>query len=316
MIRYQFCSALSGDDAAQLAGLLVRAAAYDAEPEYNAIDPDDVERDMGVGGGVRDLVIWLTDRSAAGLSDECERVAGLIRLVPTHDGWADGTVVIDPDFRSIGILTLLLEQEGVDPSTSDGWLGSGFAGIRGWARGNHPASGRIGDRNLLPRTQRIWKLVRPSDAGPCESSAGDTGSAVALTAADADVLRALVPSLNATDTDRAHLDAGVSGASERATFGVRGHDGLHGVLDLDLAPIHVDEIGRCASVGYIGTAPALGDVRRAVLADLIVSAGARAAADGLDGLIIYASSVDDDLVAAARQVGCQHDRTDTLYEIR
>lgn len=299
MIRYEWRTQLDVDDAAHLRDLLVRAAAYDAEPEYNGIDPDEVERDMAADAGVRHLVIWLDPgQSTLDGKDEPERVAGIIRFVPSGGGWADATIVIDPELRSIGIVTLLLEREGADAASAGGWLGSGFAGIRSWARGNHPASGRIGDRNLLPRTERVWKLVRPS----AEGAEGDADRVVDLTAADAGELTGFSREFGASDH---HLVA------------VRDGSTAVGVVELDLTPVYVDEFGRCATVVAIETATDLDDEqRRAVLPDLLRGAGARAAAAGLDGLIAYAPSTDDALVAAARRTGFQHDRTDVLYEIR
>ncbi|MBM7367400.1 hypothetical protein [Gordonia hydrophobica] len=318
MIHYEWRSQLDEHDAAQLRDLLVRAAAYDAEPEYNAIDPDEVVRDMAAaarsdGAGVRHLVIWLDPRPVTlGGDDEPERVAGVIRLVPRSDGWADGTIVIDPDLRSIGIVTLLLEREGVDVHAEGGWLGSEFVGIRSWARGNHPASGRIGDRNLLPRTQRVWKLVRPR----AETAAGDDARARELSAADADAVAELLGRTGASDRERERCAAGLTGG-DRRVLGVHGDGALVGLIDLDLTPTHVDEFGRCAGTDYLAVAPECsGDRRREALSDLLIAAAARATAAGLDGLIAYAPSTDDGLVAVSRRTGFQHDRTDVLYEIR
>ena len=40
-------------------------------------------------------------------------------------------------------MTLLLEQVGVDTTAPDGWTGTGAHTVTAWARGNHPAAGRI-----------------------------------------------------------------------------------------------------------------------------------------------------------------------------
>lgn len=99
--------------------------------------------------------------------------------------------------------------------------------------------------------------------------------------------------------------------------GVRGEAGLSGLVEIDLRPVYVEEFGRCASAALLAYSPSLTDAEcRAVLTDLLVGAGARAAQSGLDGLIAYVSSDDDALVAVSRRVGLQHDRTDVLYEIR
>ncbi|MCF8571307.1 N-acetyltransferase [Gordonia sp. HY002] len=312
MIRYEWCSELAGQDAQQLRDLLVRAAAYDAEPEYNVIDPDEVAHDMAADNGVRHLVVWLAARPVSlDGPDEPERVAGVIRLVPSGDGWADGTIVIDPDLRSIGIVTLLLEREGVEGSAPGGWLGSGFAGVRSWARGNHPASGRISDRNLLPRTRLVWKLVRPS----IESSDGDSQRAEELTSADTSAIEGLFADLDVSAGERDRLLAAVGSAGHHV-LGVGDDSGLVGAARLDLAPVFVDEIGRCGNIDCLATASSLDEARRRnVLTALLPAAGARAAAVGLDGVICYAPSSDDVLVSVSRRTGFQHDRTDVQYEI-
>ncbi|MCF8601972.1 N-acetyltransferase [Gordonia sp. HY442] len=311
MIRYEWCTELGATDAEQLRDLLVRAAAYDAEPEYNTLDPDDVERDMASNSGVRHLVVWLAARPVTlDGPDEPERVAGVIRLVPRADGWADGTVVIDPELRSIGIVTLLLEREGVEVSTSEGWLGSGFAGVRSWARGNHPASGRIGDRNLLPCTRRVWKLVRPS----AECIDGDVERADELT--EASEIDGLLTELGVAERERDRLVDAVT-HDEHRVLGVRDGTTLVAVADVDCEPVFVDEVGRCANIGYLATAPSVGEAaRRGALTALLVAAGAHADAAGLDGVVCYAASTDDALVSVSRRTGFQHDRTDVQYEIR
>ncbi|NED68484.1 N-acetyltransferase, partial [Streptomyces sp. SID10244] len=114
MIKYEWRSSLGVDEESELRDVLERAAAYDAEPEYNSIEPDELFAAMRAGD--RDnhhLVIWMLPRpTSIGEPPEPERIAGIIRLAPRADGWADGTVVIDPKLRSIGIITLLLEQAG------------------------------------------------------------------------------------------------------------------------------------------------------------------------------------------------------------
>lgn len=313
MIRYEWRTTLDDIDAHQLRDLLTRAAAYDAEPEYNTIDPDDVVRDMAADGA-RHLIIWMLPRPVTlGGPDEPERLAGIIRLVPRGHGAADGTIVIDPDLRSIGIVTLLMEREGVDADGPDGWLGSGFSSIRAWARGNHPASGRVGDRNLLPRTRRVWKLVRPS----VECEPGDSARVSALTENDAAASTRLLESVGASGVEAERFAGGFAQNVGRHALGVRSGAGLAGLVDLDLTAVFVEDFGKCATVAYVGADPTLDDAAtRKVLSDLLIGAGAHADAAGLDGVIAYAESTDDALVAVSRRTGFQHDRTDVLYEIR
>ena len=102
MIKHEWRSTLSPAESAELADLLQRAAAYDAEPEYSTIDFADVEQAMSEADSpVRHLVIWMLPYATAmGEPDRPERIAGLLRLTFTSEGAAEGVVVIDPDLRS------------------------------------------------------------------------------------------------------------------------------------------------------------------------------------------------------------------------
>jgi hypothetical protein len=127
----------------------------------------------------RHLVIWMLPHAVtASGPDDPARIAGLVRLdfTPDAEGEAEVSAVVDPRFRSIGIITLLLEQVGVDPDTEQGWLGSGAHTLSAWARGNHPAAGRISKRFLIPSNRRVWKLFRPlgPDDMRAETSADGT----------------------------------------------------------------------------------------------------------------------------------------------
>jgi hypothetical protein len=89
----------------------------------------------------------------------------------TSESEAELTVVIDPDARSIGVLTTLLEQLGVGAGGSDGWAGTGARIVTAWSRGNHPAAGRASDRFLIPRVRRTWKLIRAAAADEATTAA-------------------------------------------------------------------------------------------------------------------------------------------------
>ncbi len=166
MIRYEWRNTLSDEESAQLDNLLGRAAAYDAEPEYSTIDFADVARSMSTGDPTaRHLVIWMLPYATAfGQPDLPERIAGLLRMTFTSPSAAEATVVIEPQLRSVGIMTLLLESVGLDSAAPEGWFGSGAHSITAWARGNHPASARLSNRFLIPRTRRVWKLIRCTDS--------------------------------------------------------------------------------------------------------------------------------------------------------
>ncbi|MBB3600561.1 hypothetical protein FHT40_000194 [Mycolicibacterium sp. BK556] len=282
MIKYEWRTELSRPEADGLSGLLTRAAAYDAEPGYNTIDFADVAQSMAIDDSPdRHLLIWMLPHATAmdePNAEEC--IAGLLRLTGGPDGCAEATAVIDPGLRSIGIMTLLLEQVGLATSGPDGWLGTGAHTITSWARGNHPASGRLSDRFLIPRTRRVWQLIRGAES---ESD---------LTAAPV-------------------LEPCGSTASG-ARYALREGSRIMGSVALNRQPVWSEEFGDCAVVDVVDAAPAAppGALRR-----LLDGAVAVAAEAGLFGAVIHVDSGDTRLVNAARLAGFHHDRTDVRYQL-
>lgn len=281
MIKYEWRTELSLSEATELAGLLARAEAYDAEPGYNTIDFTDVERSLADGSSARHLLIWMLPHATA--MDEPpapECIAGLLRLTDGTAGSAEATVVIEPRLRSIGIMTLFLEQVGLDTAGQGGWLGTGLHTITSWARGNHPASGRLSNRFLIPRTRRVWQLIR------------GTESEVDLVA---------VPVLE---------PSGSTGSGRR--FALRESGRLIGSVMMRRQPVLSEEFGECAVVSAIEAAPSAPPEALRRLLDGVVAIAADA---GLSGAIVNVDSDDTRLVNAARLTGFHHDRTDVRYEL-
>jgi mycothiol synthase len=292
MIKYEWRDHLDPDESAELSEMLTRAAAYDAEPEYNTIDFADVQATLGCPD-IRHLLIWRLPRIAtSGLADTSQQIAGIVRLVFTSESEAEATVVIDPEARSIGILTLLLEQLGTDANSVDGWAGTGAQIITAWSRGNHPAAGRISDRFLVARTRRKWKLIR--------ASASDE-SAIAAT---------MLESLDSETL--ADLGYAQRAGADGTVLALRDDDNLVGLASLDLQAVESPEFGACATIACVAyTRPA----ETAAIRRLLTGAAGVAAEAGLDGISIYVDSDDTTLVNACRLAGFQHDRTDVRYQL-
>ena len=89
-----------------------------------------------------------------GEPDQPDRIAGLIRLKCLPDGSANASAVIDPQLRSIGIMTLLVERVGLDTERPGGWLDTGAHTVTAWAQGNHPG-GR-------PAVQPVFDPAHPA----------------------------------------------------------------------------------------------------------------------------------------------------------
>lgn len=170
MIKYEWRTEASDSEQDQIRALLTRAAEYDKEPEFSTIEWEDVAHDLESGGPARILLVSLLAQQVDKQEFVPERIASVLRLTPLSDDVAAAQLVVDPDLRSRGITTLFIETAGFETHSEDGWFGSGFRSIRSWARGNHPASGRLSDRWLIQSTQRSWKIVRPHQAGTSHES--------------------------------------------------------------------------------------------------------------------------------------------------
>jgi len=294
MIKYEWRTSLSPDESAELSDLLGRAAQYDAEPEYNRIDFCDVNRAMSQSdSSVHHLVIWMLPYATAmGEPDQPDRIAGLIRLRCLPDGSAQASAVVDPRLRSIGIMTLLLERVGLDTARPGGWLDTGAHTVATWAQGNHPAAGRLSNRFLIPRTRRVWKLIRSADAIENASAA---------------------PVLETTDDATLADLAWVSAPPESDhTHALREHGRIVGVATLDLCAVASEEFGRCATIVSASAPPAADTPQRRRLLD---GAAAVVREAGMSGVIIHVDTDDSRLVNACRLAGFQHDRTDVRYQI-
>jgi hypothetical protein len=294
MIKYEWRTGLSPDESAELSDLLGRAAEYDAEPEYNRIDFDDVDCAMSQSdSSVRHLLIWMLPHATAmGEPDQPERIAGLIRLQCLSDGTATASAVIDPRLRSIGIMTLLVERLGLDTARPGGWLDTGVHTVTAWAQGNHPAAGRLSNRFLIPRTRRIWKLIRSAQA------VEDAAAAPVLEPLDDAALADLGWAQAPHGTDRA--------------YALREGGRIVGVAALDVRAVVSEEFGRCATITSAVAAPVAGAPQRR---RLLEGAAALAYDAGMTGVIIHVDSDHTEMVHACRLAGFQHDRTDVRYQI-
>ncbi len=294
MIKYEWRTSLSPDESAELSDLLGRATGYDAAPEYNRIDFADVDRAMSQSDSSQlHLLIWMLPHATAiGEPDQPERIAGLLRLRCLPDGSAHASAVVDPQLRSIGIMTLLLERLGLDTARPGGWLDTGAHTVAAWAQGNHPAAGRLSNRFLIPRTRRIWKLICSADA------VEDTTAAPVLEPVDNKALADLgwVPAPLGSDH----------------TYALREAGRIVGVTALDLRAVPSEGFGRCGSIVAAIASPAADAPQRRRLLD---GAAAVVHEAGMTGVIIHVDSDDTGMVNACRLAGFQHDRTDVRYQI-
>lgn len=294
MIKYEWRADLSPSESEELADLLTRAAAYDAEPGYSTIDFAAIAESMAAADlPDRHLVIWMLPHATAMAEPDAPQcIAGILRLTTSRPGTAQATAVIDPELRSIGIMTLLLERIGLDTTGPDGWLETGAHTVTAWARGNHPATGRLSNRFLIPRTRRVWQLIRSTEPEK------------EVTAAPV-----LEPISGAACDD---LNWHTRPTEAGADYALREGGRVAAVGRLDRQPVASEEFGDCAQVGSVDVSPsaAPGALRR-----LLEGLASIAHESGLPGVIVHVDSDDTRLVNAARLAGFQHDRTDVRYQL-
>jgi len=164
--------------------------------------------------------------------------------------------------------------------------------VTAWARGNHPAAGRLSNRFLIPRTRRVWKLIRSTE------SAEEAVAAPVLEPIDDSALQDLGWASQMSGDVRAHA--------------LREAGRVAGVAALSLAAVESEEFGRCATIKRAIAAPNA-DARAG--RRLLDGAAAAAHQAGLSGVIIYVDSDDTGLVNACRLAGFQHDRTDVRFQL-
>ncbi|MFF0816300.1 GNAT family N-acetyltransferase [Rhodococcus sp. NPDC003318] len=183
MISYRWCGELTADDRDEVLGLVRRAADYDAEAGFSAVDPAAVD-----GRSDDEQRVWhLPIRARRDLSarpDVPWVVVAYLHLAVDTDGFGVGQFVVDPDYRSRGIATLLVEELGLDTAGDGGWAGTGARVLRAWAYGSHPASERLTSRFGVPAVRRQWTLVRhlsgpwaaPLDPVPTDAALAEPAS--------------------------------------------------------------------------------------------------------------------------------------------
>ncbi|OZE93184.1 hypothetical protein CH299_27940 [Rhodococcus sp. 14-2686-1-2] len=295
----------------EISDLLHRAAQYDREPEFSTVDFTDVENDLAGDGSGTILLVYLLARTIDVIDEVPESIAAVIRLTPSSGSVAHASIVVDPDLRSRGIVTLFVEMAGLDASTSDGWLGSGFHEIRCWAKGNHPASGRLADRWMIPRAKSMWKIVRPRSSG----SAAALGTVRVITGVEDPFFESTPSWINRSSVRfGGRLLAEYASAPGREALAVFGGDNeVLAVAGVGGEAVWVGEVGRCVTLEQLVFADNLASApRREALARIAayVDLDAREV-----GLVAYVDSDDAAAVGAFRVNGFQHDRTDVQYTV-
>ncbi|CRK54016.1 Acetyltransferase [Rhodococcus sp. RD6.2] len=224
MISYRWCDELAVGDRDEVLALVRRAADFDAEAGFSAVDPRDVDTLSSDAQRVWHLPIKAR-RDLSARDDAPWVVVAYLRLVVGVDGLGSVQFVVDPDYRSRGIATLLVEELGLDTMSGDGWAGTGARVLRVWSYGSHPAAERLTTRFGVPAVRRQWTLLRhlsgpwaePLDPVTTEATLSEPVAATAIGAEMTELLAAAtVPrrhrdSLSRADDSGLAITASLSG---------------------------------------------------------------------------------------------------------
>ncbi|HVW44868.1 MAG TPA: GNAT family N-acetyltransferase [Amycolatopsis sp.] len=300
MITYEWAD--SWCEHPEVAQLLEVAAELDAEQGFSARPP---MLDPGPGGEARtrELVAWMT-RDVGAVSPGRKCAVAFLRVCAGPDGDGVLELLVHPDFRSLGVGTLLLEELGFGVSADGGWAGTGATSLRTWARGSHPAAERMARRFHADIERSVWRIVRPGKArdrlpwdvhGITVERVGSEWERDELVRASTGWLAPLGPRdaevLVAKDSSRA-----------AAGFVALNGPGSPGGEAAELGTIHA-----------LGLAP--GADGHAVRAALLSRAVDRLTEEGAREVDMLVNAVGDDLVRTCRLLGFHHDQTDLCFRV-
>ncbi|GAA0606112.1 hypothetical protein GCM10009547_05080 [Sporichthya brevicatena] len=155
MITVEVRDELSEEESAELSALISSSAVYDEEAGFSTVD---LQADLDDNHEVFQVLA----RSTPGFhgSEETPLVA-YFRLSVDRAGGAVAQMLVKPEFRSLGIATLMIETLADRPG--DGFAGTGAVSISCWARGNHPAAERMSRRFGAEVEGATWILYRGSE---------------------------------------------------------------------------------------------------------------------------------------------------------
>ena len=158
MISYSWAASIPEDLGDELAALVSDAIDYDAEAGFSTADP---ERPATPGATLHHLLVSMPPKGSRG-SPDLDRlpdagVVAYLRLEVT-DGVGEACLVVRPEFRSLGVATLMMERLIAEP---EGWAAiEGLHTLRAWSHGAHPAAERMSWRFRAGVIGEIYKTLR------------------------------------------------------------------------------------------------------------------------------------------------------------
>ncbi|NKQ56087.1 hypothetical protein HFP15_24720 [Amycolatopsis sp. K13G38] len=314
MIGYEWLDRLDPPIEREVADLVASAAAFDQEMGFSKVT---LRRAGGTGSRLFDpepRTYHLLTRLTHNRRWPAQPLVTYLRLDVScvHD---TGTahVVVRPEFRSLGIATLLFELLALDTSAGAGWSATGVVSVQAWAHGSHPAAQRMAARFGATDSHRLWRLCRPLtgpglDTSPLPAQAGDV--VVRPVSADEPGLAEEVTDLVAAIRNRVPCSQPRPEPDIRSAqffVALRKSRGIVGALAVshdDVAPgvssirtlaIRAAEQGRETALALLARGLACSRDREAQIAE------------------IYVNPADEKLVNMCRTLGFAHDQTDICY---
>ncbi|MGQ0845729.1 MAG: GNAT family N-acetyltransferase [Sporichthyaceae bacterium] len=289
---------LDAAEAAEVRALLDLAAGEDAEAGFSTACA------AASRGGVRLLALARFD----GTRDDVAGVlVAYLRLDVAANGVGTAQLVVHPEFRSLGVGTLLLERLGPELVAA-----TGRPNIEIWAHGVHPAAERMARRFGAVATQRVWKVAAslrdwadPGSAGPAVKVSSTSATAGAAALADLTPCIGTSPEHLAAQhpADAARLDA-----ADEHLVATNSAGEVVGALRFGPAP--GERVGTIAEV-----AVRTGESGQAVETALIADAVFRLRSGGARTAEMWIDSADAGSVSLARRMGFAHEQSDVRFRL-
>ena len=313
MITWDWVSELTDNQDEEMRQMLEAAEDYDLEQGFSVVDYQSVQSDLKDPASPNKVMLVYYD-PLEGSGDEREEqeliLASVLRAEIGDDGNARVNYTVNPDLRSLGITTLLVEEMGLPHQPDSAWAKIGLSSTTTWARGNHPAADRLSNRFDIPATQHIWRLFRELKQQDRVLPAHDY--TIALADADSDEIQSYEQLVESTHRPANGLAQDVLRADRRVLVAKNAHGAIHGVLILNLKTSYDLNFGRWGDIEYVSTHP---DAEERLVMWLIQAALQTARELPMDSVVLHLEPEDEGLVHAVRLLGFVHDRTDVAYSL-
>jgi mycothiol synthase len=298
VITFEWTDDLTAQAAGEVAALLETSASYDAEAGFSTAVPNGARR----GTSRHHLLVRMPPRGQRGSAHldrlpDVSVVAYLCVDVDVDDGIGEAAFVVRPEFRSLGVGTLLFERL----RDEGGWDGArGLRTVRVWAHGAHPAADRMSARfgaRLVDGLFKTRRLIGGSQVFVC---AGEDWEPVPV---DADL-----PSGSGLPIEHlATLAPADVAVLQRVRSAISDPDGVTVCFGAN------DQSPADAPACVVVPEPA--SLKRDVARNLLSHALLKLQDAGSRVVHLYVDSLDDELLAASRELEFEHDQSDLRYEL-